>query len=125
MAEAVYVHLLSLQAFLPQQQGYSNVYVLFSPANYVIAPRGCVLLSLQLAFEIPPGYSGRIYSVSDMNIRGVLIGAQELQPSSYWEVSVVLFNHSDNFFYGFRGQTVACLVLERVIFPQVLRASVV
>lgn len=125
MAETLYVHLLGSRAILPQQQGFSNVYVLFAPENYMIAPRGCVLLSLQLAFEIPVAYTGRLYSMADMNTRGVLIGAQELNPSVFWEVSVVLFNHSDDYFYGVRGQPVACLLLQRVIFPQVLQASLV
>ena len=125
MAEAVYVHLLSSRALLPQQQGYSNLYVLLSPENFVIAPHGVLLLSLQLAVEIPVGYLGRIFSMADMNVRGVLIGANELQPSTWWEVSIILFNHSDRFFYGWRGQTVACLVLDRIIYPPVVRASVV
>nr|WUR07986.1 E4orf1 [Rhesus adenovirus 68]WUR08009.1 E4orf1 [Rhesus adenovirus 69] len=124
-AEAVYVHLLGSRAFVPQQQGYSNLYVLFSPENFTIAPRGILLLSLQLSLDIPTGYLGRLFSVADMNVRGVLLCAQELQPSTYWEISVVLFNHSNEFFHGFRGQPVACLLLERVIYPPVRQASLV
>ncbi|AUG71871.1 E4orf1 [Rhesus adenovirus 65] len=123
--EHIYVHLLGRRAFLPQQQGYSNMCVLFSPEDFVIAPRGIVLLSLQLSLDIPAGYLGRFFSVADMNVRGVLLCAQEIQPSTWWEVSVVLFNHSDEFYRGSRGQPVACLLLERVIYPTVRQASLV
>ncbi|WGH00144.1 E4 ORF1 [Human mastadenovirus G] len=124
-AEHIYVHLLGSRAIMPQQQGYSNLYVLFSPEDFVLAPRGILLLSLQLSLDIPPGYLGRLFSVADMNVRGVLLCAQELQPSTWWEISVVLFNHSDEFFYGSRGQPVACLLLERVFYPSIRQASLV
>ncbi|AGK27195.1 E4 ORF1 [Simian mastadenovirus C] len=123
--EAIYVHLLGSRAIMPQQQGFSNLYVLFSPENFVISPRGVLLVSLQLSMDIPRGYLGRLFSLSDMNVRGVFVGAQDIQPSTWWEMSVVLFNHSDEFFYGFRGQPVACLLLERVIYPCLHRASLV
>ncbi|ALE30418.1 ORF1 [Simian adenovirus 16] len=124
-AEAMYVHLLSSRAVLPVQQGYSNVYVFYSPENFIISPRGILLMALQLSVEVPPGYMGRFFSLADMNTRGVYVQAQEIHPGTWWETSIVLFNHSDEFYYGTRMQPVACLLLERVVYPPVRQASLV
>ncbi|ADZ39862.1 E4 orf1 [Simian adenovirus 49] len=122
-SQAVYVHLLSPRALMPAQQGYSNVYVFYAPENFMISPRGINLLALQLSVQIPTGYLGRFFSLADMATRGVYVAAQELCPDSWWETSVVLFNHSDEFYFGARGQPVACLILERVFFPPLRQAS--
>lgn len=123
--EVIYVHLLGSRAILPRQEGYSNIYMLFAPENFVVSPRGVLLMALQLSVNIPPGYLGQVFSLADMTTRGIFVCSEGVQPSTYWELSIVLFNHSDQFFYGFRGQAVACLRLERVVYPAIQRASIV
>ncbi|AIK20580.1 E4 ORF1 [Simian adenovirus ch1] len=121
--EAVYVYFEGPGAMLPEQEGYSNAYVLFSPADFVIPPRGVVLLYLHIAVTIPPGYVGTLFSLSDMNARGFFVGAQTLHPGSRVELSVLLFNHSDVFCDVRAKQPVARLLLERVVFPPIRQAS--
>ena len=57
--EALYVVLEREGAILPRQEGFSGVYVFFSPINFVIPPMGAVMLCLRLRVCIPPGYFGR------------------------------------------------------------------
>ncbi len=121
--EAVYVYFKGPWAMLPEQEGYSNAYVLFSPANFVIPPHGVVLLYLNIAVDLPPGYLGTLFSLSGMNARGVFVGAETLYPGSRMELSVLLFNHSDVFCNVRAKQPVARLVLNRVIFPPIRQAT--
>ena len=121
--ETLYVYFTGPGAMLPEQEGDSNAYVLFSPANFVIPPHGVVLLYLHIAVDIPPGYLGTLFSLCDMNARGVFVGAETLYPGSRMELSVLLFNHSDVFCDVRAKQPVARLVLNRVIFPPIRQAT--
>ncbi|QBK96803.1 20 kDa protein [Human adenovirus 1] len=115
--EALYVVLEREGAILPRQEGFSGVYVFFSPINFVIPPMGAVMLSLRLRVCIPPGYFGRFLALTDVNQPDVFTESYIMTPDMTEELSVVLFNHGDQFFYGHAGMAVVRLMLIRVVFP--------
>ncbi|WEG80605.1 28.6 kDa protein [Human adenovirus 1] len=115
--EALYVVLEREGAVLPRQEGFSGVYVFFSPINFVIPPMGAVMLSLRLRVCIPPGYFGRFLALTDVNQPDVFTESYIMTPDMTEELSVVLFNHGDQFFYGHAGMAVVRLMLIRVVFP--------
>ncbi|WOR02112.1 27 kDa protein [Human adenovirus 1] len=118
--EALYVVLEREGAILPRQEGFSGVYVFFSPINFVIPPMGAVMLSLRLRVCIPPGYFGRFLALTDVNQPDVFTESYIMTPDMTEELSVVLFNHGDQFFYGHVGMAVVRLMLIRVVFPVAL-----
>ncbi len=110
---------------MPTQEGVSGVYRFYSPTNFVIPPHGVILLYLRLSVIIPPGYIGRFLSLADVSNPGVYTGSHVMTPDMTGQLSVLLFNHTDNFFYGHAGDVVARLMLVRVVYPIVRQATLV
>ncbi len=84
---------------------------------------GTVLLYLRVRVLIPPGYVARFLSLTDVNSPDVYTQSHMMTPDMTGELSVVLCNHGDRFFYGHAGMPVARLMLIRVVFPVVRQAS--
>ncbi len=84
---------------------------------------GVVLLYLRLRVIIPPGYVARFLCLSDVHNPDVYTESHMMTPDMTGELSVVLVNHGDQFFYGYAGMPVARLMLIKVVFPVVRQAS--
>ncbi|AAS10462.1 E4 ORF 1 [Simian adenovirus 24] len=122
-AEALYVYLEGSGASLPVQEG-SN-YILYAPEDFVLHPHGIALLDLRLSIVVPYCFLGRFFSLADANVPGVYSSCRIIHAGHRERLSVMVFNHSDNFYEGRAGDPVACLVLERTIYPPVRQASMV
>ncbi|BBH49367.1 13.5 kDa protein [Human adenovirus 4a] len=122
-AEVLYVFLEGAGALLPEQKG-SN-YIFYAPANFVLYPHGVALLELRLSIVVPQGFIGRFFSLTDANVPGVYASSQIIHAGHREGLSVMLFNHNVSFYSGRAGDPVACLVLEKVIYPPVRQASMV
>ncbi|ALE30382.1 ORF1 [Simian adenovirus 13] len=121
--EFLYVYREGEHGILPVQEGYSGVYTLFSPEDFVIPPEGVLLLYLQIRVQVPPGYIGRLGPLGDLVRRGIFAGADTVDPCTRWELKLLLFNHTPDFYHGQRGQAVGRFLLHRVIYPTVLEAT--
>lgn len=122
-AEALYVFLEGAGALLPVQEG-SN-YIFYAPTSFVLHPHGVALLELRVSIVVPRGFLGRFFSLTDANVPGVYASSRIIHAGHRESLSVMLFNHGDSFYEGRAGDPVACLVLERVIYPPVRQASMV
>ncbi|AKQ98395.1 ORF1 [Human mastadenovirus B] len=121
-AEALYVFLEGPGATLPVEEG--NMYYFYAPVDFTLHPRGVALLHLRLSIIVPRCYIGRFFSLTDTNTSGLYASSQIIHAGHQQSLSVLLFNHTDRFYEGRAGDPVACLVLERVIYPPVRQASV-
>lgn len=72
-----------------------------------------------IAFELPPGYRGRIYSRSGLGSkRGLDVGAGLIDCNFRGEVGVVLINNGDHPFYYKPGDRIAQIAIERYDHPE-------
>ncbi|QKR72143.1 e4 control protein orf1 [Human mastadenovirus B] len=122
--EALYVYLEGPGATLPEQQQRNN-YIFYSPVPFTLYPRGVALLYLRLSIIIPRGYVGCFFSLTDANMSGLYASSRIIHAGHREELSVLLFNHDDRFYEGRAGDPVACLVMERLIFPPVRQATII
>lgn len=87
----------------------------FSTADYDVAPRGDVLIPLDLRFEIPFGWDLCVYNKSGISTKLKLNKGAELIDSDYrGNCHVHLYNNSDNVVHIAKGQKIAQLVMRQV-----------
>ena len=66
---------------------------LYSPDNYLVHPKGQVLIPIQIRLGIPPGYYGRITSKSGLAMQHrIHVGAGVIDPDYTGEIKVLLIN---------------------------------
>lgn len=87
----------------------------FSTADYDIAPRGDVLIPLDLRFEIPFGWDLAVYNKSGVSTKLKLSKGAELIDSDYrGNCHIHLYNNSDVLVHISKGQKIAQLVMRQV-----------
>lgn len=123
--ESLLVYRVGDNALLPEQLGASGVYTFFSPTDFVVPPEGATIIYLQIRVLIPKNYVGQLGSLREQVRDGVFVGAEYIDPSVTTELKVLLFNHSQMFYQGNRGDPVARLLLRRTVFPPVQEATIV
>ena len=94
----------------------------YSPADYIIPPRGQLLVPTQIKLQIPLGYYGRLASKSGLAILHQLhVGAGVIDPDYTGEIMVLLINTASYVYNIAKGTPIAQLILEKISIP-VLKA---
>ena len=93
------------------------------PRSSAVIPTG---LSVKLPTETcgPKTTYGRIAPCSDLLKHGIDVGATVIDAGYRGEISVVLFNHSDDAFDISKGDAIAQLVVERIVVPEIVEVHV-
>ena len=91
---------------------------LYSSEDFIVWPRKRALVPTGLAVAVPTGTYGRIAPRSGLALEcGLDVGAGVIDPDYRGEVKVLLFNHSDEDFFGMKGARIAQLICERFCAP--------
>ena len=110
---------MSPKAVVPTKAAkYSIGLDLYSPKNYLIRPKGQVLIPIQIRLGIPPGYYGRITSKSGLAMQHrIHVGAGVIDPNYTGEIKVLLINDARHYYQVKRGDPIAQLILEKASIP--------
>uniref|UniRef100_T1KN69 Deoxyuridine 5'-triphosphate nucleotidohydrolase n=1 Tax=Tetranychus urticae TaxID=32264 RepID=T1KN69_TETUR len=93
---------------------------LHSIEEIMIPPRGKQLIKTGLQVEIPPNCYGRIAPRSGLAWNHHIdVGAGVIDPDYTGEVKVLLFNHGKDGYMVGRGDRIAQLICEMVIYPDI------
>ncbi|BAH84819.1 7.3 kDa protein [Human adenovirus 54] len=125
MAKCLYAFIDSPGGIAPVQEGASNKYTFFCPQSFYIFPHGVVLVYLKVSVLVPTGYQGIFMALNDYHATGILTQSDVIFAGRRQELTVLLFNHTDQFLYVRKGHPVGTLLLKRVIFPSVKIATLV
>ena len=97
---------------------YSIGLDLYSPDNYLVHPKGQVLIPIQIRLGIPPGYYGRITSKSGLAVQHKIhVGAGVIDPDYTGEIKVLLINNGKHYYQVNQGHPIAQLILEKASIP--------
>lgn len=121
MVQTVTVRLMRLseRARVPQVMQAGDVAAdLYSACDVTVPARGRAVVATDLAIELPEGFRARIHARSGLGAkRGIDVGAGLIDQSFRGNLSVLLFNHSDEAFEVRSGDRVAQLTVERYWLP--------
>ena len=115
------VHRTSSHGYIPRRATEGSAgYELFAAEECTINPGNRVLVTTGISVKIPMGLYGRIASCSGLAIHnGIQVGAGVIDAGHHRELSVLLFNHSQEPFTVQLGSKIAQLILERHEIPEI------
>ena len=91
---------------------------LHSAFHYKVPARGRVLISTGLRITLPKNTYGQLKSKSGLSLRHALeVGAGVIDQDYRGIIKVLLYNHSDTDFIVLRGDPIAQLVVQPVVYP--------
>ena len=97
---------------------------LFSAERKEISPGGRCVIKTDIAIMIPKGTYARIAPRSSLAVaHGIHVGAGVVDFDYVGNVSVVLFNHSDNNFSVEPGMRICQLILEKICTPSIIEVE--
>nr|XP_022899664.1 deoxyuridine 5'-triphosphate nucleotidohydrolase, mitochondrial [Onthophagus taurus] len=100
-------------------------YDLRSAADYVIQPHGKEIVDLGLKIELPKGCYGRIAPRSGLAAKNFIdVGAGVIDEDYRGVLKVVLFNHSNMPFEVKKGDRIAQLICEKILYPELIEVDV-
>ena len=121
MLETVVVRVkrLSDRAVLPEVMQTGDVAAdLRAACDITIPRRGRTVVPTDLAIELPDGFRARVHARSGLSAKhGIDVGAGLIDQSFRGNISVLLFNHSDDDYYIRLGDRIAQLTVERYWLP--------
>lgn len=87
---------------------------------YIIPPKDKMLIKTDLEIEVPEGTYGRIAARSGLAINNFIdVGAGVIDEDYRGNVGIVLFNHSNDEFIINKGDKIAQLICEKILYPKV------
>lgn len=117
---------LTENAFSPVKKSSKAAgYDLRSAYDLKVAPHGKELVKIDIKVQVPEGCYGRIAPRSGLALNHHIdIGAGVLDEDYRGNVGVVVFNHSDKEFVVKRGDRIAQLICEQILYPELLEVKV-
>lgn len=89
-----------------------------------IPARGRGVIDTGLIIELPKGCYGRIAPKSGLALfKGIDVGAGVIDEDYRGVIKVILFNHSDQPFEVNKGDSVAQLICERILYPTTIEVK--
>lgn len=96
----------------------------FSAYDAVVPARGKALIQTDLQIEVPNGTYGRVAPRSGLTWKNSLdVGAGVVDQDYRGNLGVILFNHSDDVFEVKKGDRIAQLICERIVYPNVVQVE--
>jgi len=99
-------------------------YDLCSAYNYTVLKHNKQLIKTDLAVQIPEQCYGRIAPRSGLALNNFIdVGAGVIDRDYKGNVCVLLFNHSCEDFYVQRGDRIAQLICELIVYPELVELT--
>lgn len=121
MADSVHVRFkrLSSHARVPQVMQAGDVAADVYAADELVVPaRGRAVVPLDLALDLPVGFRARLFGRSGLGAtHGLDVGAGLIDQGYHGNISVLVFNHSEEPFAIAIGDRIAQLAVERTTLP--------
>lgn len=116
---------LSDNAYIPIRESPNAAGLDLKSAYDVIVPkRGRCLIKTDLAVKLPPNCYGRIAPRSGLAYNHFIdVGAGVIDADYRGNIQVLLFNHSENDYYVKRGDKIAQLICEVIIYPDIKQVT--
>lgn len=110
---------LSENAFTPTRgSARAAGYDLYSAYEYVIAPQDKAIVKTDIQIAVPSGCYGRVAPRSGLAAKHFIdVGAGVIDEDYRGNVGVVLFNFGKDPFEVKKGDRVAQLICERIVYP--------
>lgn len=110
------------EAYTPTKTSEMSAgYDLKSAFNYIVPARGKAKINTAIKIELPLGTYGRIAPRSGLaEIKSIDVGAGVIDYDYRGIIHVILFNHSDEAFEIKRGDRIAQLICQKIIYPKLI-----
>lgn len=96
----------------------------FSAYDIVVPARGKALVKTDIQIEVPFGTYGRVAPRSGLAHKNFIdVGAGVIDQDYRGNVGVILFNHSEVDFDVKKGDRIAQLICERIVYPTLLKVD--
>lgn len=96
----------------------------FSAYDTVVPARGKALVKTDIQIEVPFGTYGRVAPRSGLAWKNFIdVGAGVIDQDYRGNVGVILFNHSETDFDVKKGDRIAQLICESIVYPKVVQAD--
>ena len=93
-------------------------YDFYSSEDIKVPPRTRILVSTDIAIQIPPATYGKIAPRSGLSVKNCIdIGAGVIDKDYRGQIKILLINHSDTEFLVQQGDRIAQLILEQITTP--------
>lgn len=94
----------------------------FSAYDATVPARGKALVKTDIQIEVPFGTYGRVAPRSGLAWKNFIdVGAGVIDQDYRGNVGVILFNHSDEAFEVKKGDRIAQLICERIVYPTLVQ----
>ena len=113
------IQLLTLKGKAPTRSTSKAAgYDLYSSEDIKVPPRTRILVSTDIAIQVPPGTYGRIAPRSGLSVKNCIDrGAGVIDKDYRGQIKILLINHSDTEFLVQQGDRIAQLILEQIKTP--------
>lgn len=113
---------LSENAYAPQRAtSFAAGFDLRSANDCVVLKKDKTLIKTDIAIELPSNCYGRIASRSGLALKhSIVVGAGVVDPDYRGNIAVLLFNLSDSDFQIKKGDKIAQLICESILFPEII-----
>ncbi|CAK9297351.1 unnamed protein product [Gordionus sp. m RMFG-2023] len=100
----------------PDSAGYD----LYSAYEYNVPPRGKCIVKTDIQISLPDNCYGRVAPRSGLAAKhGIDVGAGVIDKDYRGNISVILFNHSDQPMNVEKGSRIAQLICEKISYPTI------
>ncbi|QDJ94994.1 dUTPase [Hypsugopox virus] len=116
---------LSKNAFSPSKESsYAAGYDLKSAYDYNVEPQSRILVKTDIAIMLPEGCYGRIAPRSGLAFKHCIdIGAGVIDADYRGNIGIVLINNSHSCFTIKKGDRIAQLICEKIVYADVLEVT--
>ncbi|XP_065208277.1 uncharacterized protein LOC135837866 isoform X2 [Planococcus citri] len=111
---------LSSNAFTPTRGSEMSAgFDLYSAYDYEVPAAGRKLIKTDLQFLFPEGTYGRIAPRSGLALNHfITVGGGVIDPDYLGDIGVILFNHAHEKYMVKKGDRIAQIIIEKVMFPE-------
>jgi dUTP pyrophosphatase len=116
---------LSENALPPTRESSRAAGLDLRSAHEVLIPAsGNVLVTTDLAIQLPSGCYGRIAPRSGLALQpNIVVGGGMIDEDYRGNLGIILFNHSNKPFQNHRGDRIAQLICEKIFYPDILEVK--
>jgi len=103
---------------------YAAGYDLKSAYDVIVPKRGSVLVKTYIQIQLPEGTYGRVAPRSGLALKNKIdVVAGVIDQDYRGNIGVILFNHSDEDFDVAKGDRIAQLICEKIVYPEAVEVE--